>query len=58
MLAIKANDTNLDTKFTEGKKESDSLTKTISNLITTVSGLTEANRSLTQENTQLEEALL
>ena len=46
--------TKLDTKFAEAKKESDGLTETITNLLTTVSSLTEANRSLTQENTQLE----
>ena len=47
LLAIKINNTKLDTQFAEVKKELDSLTETISNLITTVSGLTEANRSHT-----------
>ena len=58
LLAIKVNKTKLDTKFAEAKKESDGLTETISNLLTTVSRLSEANRSLSQENTQLKEDLL
>ena len=58
LLVIKVNNTKLDTKFAEAKKESGGLTETISNLLTMVSSLTEANRSLTQENTQLEEDLL
>ena len=41
---IKVNNTKLDTKFAEAKKESDDLTETMSNLLTTVSSLTEANR--------------
>ena len=53
MLAIKDNNTKLDTKFAEAKKASDSLTDTVSNLLTTVSNLIEVNRPLTQENTQL-----
>ena len=57
-LAIKVNNTKLDTKFAEAKKDLDSLTGTISDLTTTVSSLSEANESLTQQNTQLKEDLL
>ena len=44
LLAIKVIKTKLDTEFAEAKKESDGLTDTISNLLTTVSSLTEAHR--------------
>ena len=58
LLAIKANNTKLDTKFAEAKKELDSLIETIFNYLTTVSSFTEVNRSLTKENNQFKEDLL
>ena len=54
LLAIKVSNTKLDTKYAEP----DNLTYTTSKLLTTVSSLTEANRSLPQGNTQLKEDLL
>ena len=41
LLAIKAYDTKLDTKFAEAMKESDSLIETVSYLLVTVSSLTK-----------------
>ena len=55
---MKANNTKFDNEFAEAKKESNGLTETISNLFTTVSSITEASRSLPQENTQLKEDLV
>ena len=58
MLAIKASNTKLETKFAEVKKESNSLTETVFSLLIIVYSLTEPCRSITQENTQLKEDLL
>ena len=58
LLAIVANNMKLDTKFAEAQEESDSLTAIISSLLTTVYNLTEANKSPTQEDTQLKGDLL
>ena len=48
LLVIKVNNTKLDIKFAEEKRESNSLTETIPKFLTTVPSLTDTNRSVTQ----------